>query len=154
MKISAGQEIKKVFIMKKMYWISLAYIVFGLSIGLLDHEVTYWTHFTGESILSLVHPHAIMLGGLVFLLLPLFMKNFAVEKQKSFHIFLWTYNIGLMITLGFLTARGISQLLMVPFSSFWDHMVGGIAGIGHIILTMGLGFLFHALMKSVGQRSK
>lgn len=134
--------------MKKMYQISLAYIVFGLISGLVNHEVAYWTHFTGESVMSVVHPHAILLGGLVFLILPLFMKNFALEKQKSFRIFLWVYNIGLIITLGFMTARGMSELLLMPFPSFWDHMVGGLAGIGHIILTAGLGFLFHALIQS------
>lgn len=139
--------------MKKMYWISLAYVVFGLVVGVLNHEVAYWTHFTGESVMSVVHPHAILLGGLVFLLLPLFMKSFTVEKQKSFQIFLWVYNIGLIITLGFMTVRGMSQLLMMPFPSFWDHMIGGLAGIGHIILTMGLGFLFHALIKSADGRS-
>ncbi len=139
--------------MKKMYQISLAYLVFGLMAGLVNHEVAYWTHFTGESVLSVVHPHAILLGGLVFLLLPLFMKSFAIEKQKSFRIFLWVYNSGLIMTLGFMTARGMSQLLEMPFPHFWDHLVGGFAGIGHIILTVGLGFLFHALIKSADGRS-
>ncbi len=134
--------------MKKMYWISLSYFVFGLTAGLVNHELVYWTHFTGESVMSVVHPHAILLGGLVFLLMPLFMKCFGLEKQKSFRIFLWVYNIGLIMTLGLMTVRGMSQLLVMPFPSFWDHMVGGLAGIGHIILTVGLGFLFHALLKS------
>lgn len=137
--------------MKKMYRISLAYIMFGLATGLLNHEIAYWTHFTGESVMSIVHPHAILLGGLVFLLLPLFMKTFEVEKQKSFKIFLLVYNIGLIMTLLFLTARGMSQLLVMPLPSFLDHMIGGLAGIGHIILTAGLGFLFHALIKSADE---
>lgn len=140
--------------MKKMYCISLAYFVFGLLAGLVNHEVAYWTHFTGESVMSVVHPHAILLGGLVFLLLPLFMKSFSIDRQKSFQIFLWVYNIGLMMTLGFMTVRGMSQLLEMPFSSFWDHMVGGLAGIGHMILTVGLGFLFHALIASADGRAR
>ncbi len=140
--------------MKKMYWISLSYFVFGLTAGLVNHELVYWTHFTGESVMSVVHPHAILLGGLVFLLMPLFMKSFGLEKQKSFRIFLWVYNIGLVMTLGFMTARGMSQLLAKPFPRVWDHMVGGFAGIGHIILTVGLGFLFHALMKTADKRSE
>lgn len=139
--------------MKKMYKISLAYVIFGLVAGLLNHEVAYWTHFTGETVMSVVHVHAITLGGLVFLLMPLFMKTFAVEKQKSFQIFLWVYNIGLIMTLGFMTARGMSQLLVMDFPSVWDHMVGGLAGIGHTILTVGLGFLFHAFIKSANQKN-
>ena len=58
----------------------------------------------------------------------------------------WAYH-------NFMTARRISQLLVMPFPNFWDHMVGGLAGIGHIILTVGLGFLFHALIKSADERS-
>ncbi len=137
-----------------MYWISLSYFITGLIAGLVNHEIVYWTHFTGESMMSVVHPHAILLGGFVFLLMPLFLKSFALEKQKSFRRFLWLYNIGLIMTLVFMIARGMSQLLMKPFPSFLDHMVGGFAGIGHIILTIGLGFLFHALLKSVDERSK
>ncbi len=140
--------------MKKMYWISLSYFVFGLLSGLVNHEIAYWTGFTGESVMSVVHPHAILLGGLTFLLMPLFMKSFELEKQKSFRCFLWTYNIGLVMTLGFMTIRGMSQLLLKPFPSFSDHMVGGLAGIGHVILTVGLGFLFHSLIKSVDKRSE
>lgn len=138
--------------MKKMYWISLSYFAFGMTAGLIHHEIAYWTHFTEKSIMSVVHPHAILLGGLLFLLMPLFMKIFQLEKQKSFRPFLWTYNIGLVMTLGFMTARGMSQLLVKPFPNFLDHMVGGLAGIGHIILTVGLGFLFHSLIKSVNER--
>lgn len=138
---------------KRMYWIALAYIAIGLALGLLNHEIVYWTHFTGESVLAEVHPHAIMLGGFVFLSMPLFMKNFGIEKQRSLRIFLWVYNIGLLMTLGLMTARGMSQTLAIPLPSFADHMVGGLAGIGHIILAIGLGFLFHALFKSANDRS-
>lgn len=31
--------------------------------------------------------------------------------------------------------------------SFMDRMIGGLAGIGHIIFAIGLAFLFHALIK-------
>ena len=138
---------------KKMYWISMFYFVFGLTAGVVNHEVAYWTGFTGESVMSVVHPHAILLGGLVFLLMPLFLRTFALENTKSFRSFVWIYNIGLLMTLGFMTARGMSQLLEKPFPSFADHMVGGLAGIGHVILTVGLGFLFCALMTTADRKN-
>ncbi len=134
--------------MKKMYKIAVAYLVFGLIAGLFTHEATYWTNFTSETMLSLVHTHALTLGTAVFAVLPLFMKTFHIENQKSFGKFKWVYNIGLIITLGFMTARGVTQLFFLPISSVADHMIGGLAGIGHVILTVGLGFLFHALIKS------
>lgn len=134
--------------MKNMYKISLAYLVFGLTTGLFYHEAAYWTHFEGESVLSRVHPHALALGVAVFLLMPLLMQVFQIHKQKSFRWFVGVYNLGLVMTLGFMTARGATQLFQVAVPSFRDHMMGGLAGIGHVIFTVGIGFLFHALMKS------
>lgn len=134
--------------MKKMYKISLGYILFGLLAGMFYHEAAYWTHFEGDSVLARVHPHALLLGGAVFLLLPVLMKVFEIQKIRSFRFFMGFYNLGLIVSLGFMTARGAVQLFGLPISSFWDHMIGGMAGIGHILLTVGIGFLFHALMKS------
>lgn len=68
--------------MKKAYKIAAAYLVFGLIAGLFTHEATYWANFTGETVLSLVHTHAFVLGTAVFVLLPLFMKNFHIENQN------------------------------------------------------------------------
>ena len=133
---------------KKMYRISLFYILFGLVTGVVYREVSYRTGFTGTSMMSVVHPHAIILGGLIFLLLPVLMKNVASERKKSFQRFMWTYNTGLIITLGCMVARGMSQLLIKPFPGFVDHMVSGVAGIGHSILAIGICFLFYNLIKS------
>lgn len=138
--------------MKNMYKISLAYLFFGLTAGLFHHEAAYWTHFEGESVLARVHPHALVLGAAVFLLMPLLMKVFQIQKQKSFRWFVGLYNLGLVMTLGFMTARGVTQLFLLDVPSFADHMIGGMAGIGHVILTVGIGFLFHALMKSCDEK--
>lgn len=135
--------------MKKMIYISAAYLIFGLIIGLFYHEAAYYTGFEGESVLGLVHGHAIGLGTLVFLALPIFMKNFPMEQNKNFRPFVFTYNIGLLMTLGFMTTRGTVQLFALPISSFWDHMIGGLAGIGHTILAVGIYFLFRSLLSVV-----
>lgn len=49
--------------MKNILKISVMYIVFGLVIGLTTHEIAYWTNFSGETVLSFVHAHALILGG-------------------------------------------------------------------------------------------
>lgn len=134
--------------MKKMYKIALAYLVFGLAAGLFNHEVAYYTGFTGESVMSIVHTHALVLGTAVFVLMPVFMKVFKINEVRSFKYFMVVYNIGLVMTLGFMTARGVTQLFQMAIPSFADHMIGGMAGIGHVILTVGIGFLFHAFIKS------
>ncbi len=134
--------------MKKMYKISLAYLIFALLSGLFAHEAAYWTQFEGTTALSRVHPHALLLGAAVFMLMPVLMKNFRIQEQKSFRFFMVFYNTGLVLSLAFMSARGAVQLFRLPIASFADHMIGGMAGIGHVILTVGIGFLFHALMKS------
>ncbi len=138
--------------MKNMYKISIAYLTFGLFAGLFYHEAAYWTHFEGFSALSRVHPHALTLGAAVFLLMPLLMQVFQIQKSKHFKRFVVVYNLGLVMSLGFMTARGVTQLFQMPISSFADHMIGGMAGIGHVILTVGIGFLFCALFQCCDQK--
>lgn len=134
------------------YKIAIGYLVFALLSGLFYHEAAYYTGFTGVSVLRLVHSHAFGLGTLVFLLLPLFMNAFHIEERKDFKSFLVIYNLGLIMTIGFMAVRGTVQLFGLPISNFWDHMIGGLAGIGHVILTVGIIFLFRILISSTEKR--
>ncbi len=131
--------------MKKSFKFALGYLLFGLFIGIFKHEVAYYTHFEGETMLSLAHGHAFILGTAVFLLVPLFMKVFCIDKMKFFNKFFITYNLGLICSLLFMSIRGITQIFHMNISSFIDHMIGGFAGIGHIILTIGIYFFFKLL---------
>lgn len=135
--------------MKKMVHIASAYLVFGLLTGLFYHEAAYYTGFTGDTVLSRVHAHAFALGALVAFALVLFMKVFPVQKQKTFMPFVVTYNAGVVMSLVLMTVRGTVQLFHLPISSFWDHMVGGLAGIGHVILTIGLYLFIRTLLKAI-----
>ncbi len=135
--------------MKNMIRISASYLTFALIAGVFYHEVAYYTHFEGVSVLSLVHPHALMLGALVFLALPVLMKLFHIEQQKMFRRGLYTYNVGLIMSLFFMTVRGLTQVFQMNVPSFADHMIGGLAGIGHVILTVGIYFFYRAYLKAV-----
>ncbi len=135
--------------MKKMIRISAAYLIFGLVTGLFYHEASYYSGFTGDSVLGLIHSHAFALGTLPFLLLPVLMHIFRLQEQKNFRRFLFLYNAGLVMTLGFMTVRGTVQLFSLPITSFWDHMIGGLSGIGHVILTIGIFFLFRSYISAV-----
>lgn len=131
--------------MKKSFKFALGYLIFGLCIGIFNHEIAYYTHFEGKTVLSLVHGHAFVLGTTVFLLLPLFIKVFHIDKMKDFKKFFVIYNMGLICSLLFMSIRGIMQLYQMNISSFADHMIGGLAGIGHVILTIGIYFFFKLL---------
>ncbi len=135
--------------MKKMLGISVSYLLFGLIVGLFFHEAAYYTNFDGKSVLGVVHGHALALGTAVFLAIPVLMQVFHLEQHKSFRLFVYTYNAGLWATLVFMTIRGLVQLFSFPISSFADHMIGGLAGISHIVLTVGIYFLFRTLFSAM-----
>ncbi len=137
------------YYMKKYYYISIAYLIIALISGLFYHEVEYYTSFTDYSTLKYLHSHTIILGTLVFLLVPVFIKVFSIDTSKYFKKFIVVYNLGLIMSLFFMAARGITQLFSMPISSVTDHMIGGLAGIGHIILTIGMYYLFRTLLSSL-----
>lgn len=135
--------------MKNILKLSVSYLVFALFIGLATHEIAYWGGFDGQTVLNTVHAHAMILGGGVFLMVPVLMQVFHIHEQKPFKAFLWTYNIGLVMTLGFMSIRGFCELVKWPLSNVFDHMIGGLAGIGHIIFTLGVYLFFKSLFKAV-----
>lgn len=74
------------------------------------------------------------------------MQKIAVlEDKKSFKIFMFTYNIGLIVTSIMLVARGLSQVLALSLSRSLDLSISGIAGLGHILLGIGIVCLITAL---------
>ena len=135
--------------MKKMFKISAGYLTFALIAGVFFRESTKFMNFTFDTALAKVHPHALLLGAALFALLPIFMKIFEIHKEKSFGKFMIFYNLGLAITLIMMTTRGITQVFGMEISSGISHMISGISGVGHIILTVGIIFLYRAAIKSI-----
>lgn len=128
--------------MKKLYNAALGYMVAGLAAGVFVRlYIDQMVHFEGESQLKLLHFHLLVLGMVVFLLVMALEKAFSLSKSRYFNLFFWHYNGGLVLTTGVMLVHGIMQVQGVKDSA----MIAGIAGLGHIILTVGLGFLFAAL---------
>ncbi len=134
---------------RNMYRLSIFYFVVALTTGLFHHNIEYWTNFTGISVLKYVHPHSTVLGGFLFLLLPLFVKVFSIHKSKYFKRFMIIYNVGLIGSLFFMSFKGVRQLYDIAIPKFWNHMSSGLAGISHVILTVGIFFLFRTLQTSI-----
>ncbi|MDO4712299.1 MAG: DUF2871 domain-containing protein [Candidatus Saccharibacteria bacterium] len=132
--------------MRRLYQASLFYLIVGLVAGVIYREVTRWLAFTGTTKLSLLHAHTLVLGMLFFLIALLLEKQFQLTKSRHFKRFFWTYNAGLVVTIGLMAFIGTQQLLGNPHIS---GMVAGISGLGHILLAVGLGFFFAALGERV-----
>ncbi|MGX4687085.1 DUF2871 domain-containing protein [Vagococcus sp. JNUCC 83] len=133
--------------MKKLARASLSYMIIGLIGGVYFREMTKFNDFEGWTQLSVVHTHTLILGMFFFLIVLLLEKNFNLTKHKNFKKFYMFYNIGLGVTLLMLLIHGTMTVLGLESSA----AISGIAGLGHIILTVGLGFFFQVLLQSIKQ---
>lgn len=93
----------------------------------------------------------ISLGFIVLLLVLLLEKSFRISASpKLFAWFFWTYNIGLIVTAAMLVWHGSLTVLGEESSA----MISGIAGLGHILLSVGMVLLFLALGRAIARGEK
>lgn len=123
---------------KKYLNIAFVYAIVALVFGVFYREFTKILAFEGETALSVIHTHYFVLGMFFFLILALFEKNFSVSNEKGFGKFVLVYNIGLNITGAAFLVRGVAQIVVPTLSSGLNASISGIAGIGHILLAIGL----------------
>lgn len=127
--------------MKKLYNAAAVYMILGLAGGLFYREYSKYFNFDGFTQLSVVHTHLLTLGMLFFLLVLVLEKVFTLSKSRWFNLFFWHYNAGLLLTAGMMVIHGMMTLRGKADSAMLD----GISGLGHIIITVGIVFLFVAL---------
>lgn len=134
--------------MKKYINISMVYAIAAMVGGVFYREFTKYNGFTGITSLGKVHTHLFVLGMLVFLVVALFSRHCDLKGQKTFRAFLYIYNIGVPLSAVMMTVRGITQVLNIPLSSGADASISGIAGIGHILVGVGIILLLVSLKKA------
>ena len=133
--------------MKKLARTSMFYMIFGLIFGVFYREFTKIMDFEGTTQLSVLHTHTLILGMFFFLIVLLLENAFQLSEQKHFKKFSIFYNSGLGITLLMMTIHGTLTVLGKESSA----AISGIAGLGHIAITIGLGFFFHSLLNAIKQ---
>lgn len=134
--------------MKKYLNISLIYAIVAMACGVFYREFTKYNHYTGVTALGKVHAHLFLLGMLMFLLVALFAARNDLTKSKGFRTFLWTYNIGVLLTAVMMLVRGVTQVLDLTLSTGSSAAISGMAGIGHILTGVGIILLLIALKKT------
>lgn len=135
--------------LKKYANTAFFYGVVGPLLGAFYREYTKFMNFSGKTALAVVHTHTITLGMLVFLIVLLLEKSFMISKQKLAKSFYISYNIGLLFLIGTLFARGVQQIVLPEPSRVFDMAMSGIAGIGHLILLVGIILLFLTIKGSL-----
>lgn len=123
--------------MKKYINRSIFYALLAMVGGVFYREFTKIMSFTGTTALGKVHVHLLVLGTFVYLIAALFFKQINFEKEKSFKVFKYVYDVGLLLTVIMLVVRGITQVLAIDISKGFSASISGVAGIGHILIAIG-----------------
>lgn len=131
--------------MKLYYRLSAFYAVLAMIGGVFYREFTKFNGFTGTTTLGVVHTHAFVLGMFFFLIVLLLEQQFQISNSRRFPLSMLLYNVGLLLTITMLVIRGITQVLSLELSTGMDAAISGCAGIGHILLGIGLLFFFLSL---------
>lgn len=140
--------------MKKTVNTSFIYAILAMAGGVFYREFTKFQGFEEKTTLSVLHTHLFMLGMAMFLLVTICIRLFALDKAKKYSAFFIIYNIGVCLTAVMLTVRGITQVLGVELSNGQNGMLSGFAGIGHILLGVGMVLFFLSLKESVSTLQK
>ncbi|MFB8277387.1 DUF2871 domain-containing protein [Nocardia colli] len=119
-------------------------MIVGVISGLVYRELTKWYDFTGDTQLGVVHTHLLALGMLFHLIVLALAKVFDLGG-RLFDWFFWVYNAGLALTVAVMTVHGVQTVVGADTSV----AISGIAGLGHIVLTVGLILFFVDLGKRV-----
>ncbi|MDU4448026.1 MAG: DUF2871 domain-containing protein [Anaerococcus vaginalis] len=133
--------------MKKIINTAIFYMIYGLTAGAFYREYTKFKGFTGLTSLSKVHPHVLVLGMLVFLVIGAYVySNDDLIKTKSFSRFYKVYNLALVGTSLTMFVRGLTQVN----ASQLNMSISGIAGVFHVLMAVAFYFFFKSL-KSIAK---
>ncbi len=136
--------------MKKVINTSFVYLILAMIGGVFYREFTKFNDFTGQTTLSVVHTHLLVLGVFFFLILALFIKNSPnILENKKFDKFYIVYNISVILFTVMLLVRGVVQVLGTSLSTGLNASISGIAGVSHILLTASLIYFFVILKKEI-----
>lgn len=91
---------------------------------------------------------------MLFFLIVLALESiFKLSQQKLFNVFLWTYNIGLIVSSVMMAVRGWLQTQGGELSRAVDASVSGMAGVGHILLGVGIVLFFFNLKGAISSKA-
>ncbi|ADH92177.1 DUF2871 domain-containing protein [Arcanobacterium haemolyticum] len=133
--------------MRKLFIAAASYLAVGLISGVFYREFTRAYAYVGDTQLSRIHTHTLVLGTLFFMILIGLNKLFDLSEDKRFNMWFILYNVGLAWTTAAMFTQGVVNIVYGPEE--WIPAFSGIAGFGHIILAFGLIRLFQILYTAI-----
>lgn len=138
--------------MKRLINTAFVYLIAGAAAGVFFREFTKLMGFEGTTSLAFMHTHLLALGFLVFLIATLFALQDDFTSNKLFKPFYLVYNVGMVVAVGMMLVRGVTEVsgtaLPLP-----DAALSGIAGIGHILIGVGLVLLVLMFKQVVARKA-
>ena len=139
--------------MRKLFNASIMYVVLGLLAGLYYRELTKARDFpSGEyTQLAVAHTHLLALGFIVVAVVLALEAVLHLSRSKAFNWFFWLYNIGVLATTAIMIWRGTLTVIGSELSKGLDSAISGVAGLGHIFITVAFVFFFVATGKALAR---
>lgn len=132
---------------KTLVNIAFGYAVAGLASGLYYRELTKAHDFDGPTQLSIVHTHFLVLGVLFLLIVAIFERLLVLSASPLYRWFTATFHTGLILTVAMQLVHGTMQVVDKDASA----AISGIAGIGHVLLTVAFVIFFLTLRTAVAR---
>ena len=133
--------------LKKLAICATTWLVIGLLGGVFSREFTKAHDVTAWTQLKVVHTHSLALGFMLTLIVLLLERAFTLSHHRgAFATYFWGFNLGLLLTIAMLVMHGVMQ---VNGHTEASPAISGIAGLGHIGLSIGLVGLMVALFTSL-----
>ncbi|NLV81370.1 MAG: DUF2871 domain-containing protein [Rhodococcus sp.] len=126
---------------------AFGYAVAGLASGLYYRELTKAQDFDGPTQLSVVHTHLLVLGVLFLLTVAILEHLFTLSAGPLHRWFTITFHSGLILTVSMQLVHGTMQVVGTEASA----AISGIAGIGHVLLTVAFVVFFLGLRTAIGR---
>lgn len=135
--------------LRPLFYAAFGYLIAGLAAGLYYREFTKANDFPDTTFtqLSVAHTHLLTLGFLALLVVLALEKLFTLSASRLFGWFFWIYNAGVLVTVAMMIWHGSLTVLGRDGSS----MISGIAGLGHILLTVALILLMLTLGRAIAR---
>lgn len=136
--------------MRRLLYTSFTFAILGVLSGLYYREFSkaYEMFDRSATQLPLVHTHFLVLGFIVLLIVFTLEKVFRLSHiaPKLSGWFYWIWTVGVVVSGGMMVVKGTMAIQGLDDSS---PALAGIAGLGHILLTVGLILLFLLIRKGL-----
>ncbi len=130
---------------------AVVFLILGLVGGVFYREFTRWSGWTDKTALSLVHVHLIALGFMVLLALYAALQGVGKDVPALKRPMV-LYITGLAWTVSAFVVRGLYTITSPEADLFPEAALSGMAGLGHMLLVLGILWLMLCLIQIRSER--